>query len=76
MCMPPGRGGKKCQLIEQTQRHGNAYANTSARLVPLIAEALPYVQATAEAEHLLDGFGPRKVLPMDELVKRMKEVIG
>lgn len=46
------------------------------RIFPLIIEALPHVQATAEAEHMLDGFGQRKELPVDELVKRMKSVLS
>lgn len=47
-----------------------------AWLFPLVRSALPYIEAQAQAEHMLDGFGPQEELPVDELVKRMKEVIG
>lgn len=46
-------------------------------LAVIIAEALPHVQAAADEENMLDGrIGPRKMLPADELVQRMKSVLG
>lgn len=38
----------------------------------LIRECAPIVIATAEAEHLLDGFGPRRKRPLDALAERIK----
>lgn len=40
-----------------------------------LAEALPHVESSANAEHMLDGFGPRQERPVDDLVRRMKEII-
>lgn len=43
-------------------------------LMPLLQMAAPHVYASAGAEHMLDGFKPKK-LPIDELVNRIRDVV-
>lgn len=44
-------------------------------LMPLLIEAMPHVMGSHGADHLLDGFRPRR-RPIDDLVERLQEVIG
>jgi len=45
-------------------------------ILPLLRRALPLVEATAEASHLVDGFGPRDKNNHDRLVDLIVSVIG
>lgn len=42
--------------------------------MPLLEMSAPHVFASASADHMLDGFSPRRH-PIDELVDRIKAVI-
>lgn len=44
-------------------------------LMPLLEKAAPHVYASAGANHMLDGFKPRR-RPIDELVEQIKAVIS
>lgn len=53
-------------------RHYDCALRELARLRALLVECEPIVTSSAQAEHLLDGFKPRR-RPMDDLLERMKE---
>ena len=51
------------------------FRNREEELEFLLEVTLPYIEAQAGAEHMLDGFGPRQERPIDKLVERITYVI-
>lgn len=51
-------------------------AERLADLHHLLARCLPIVQAHCEAEHMLDGFGPRRPRASDALLAHLREECG
>lgn len=43
-------------------------------LIPILKKCYPYIYSQAAAEHMLDGFSPKKH-GIDKLVKRIEEII-
>lgn len=58
---------KNWQMYESAER--------LEELHELLELCFPHVQASAQAEHILDGFGPRHELPIDVLVQRVKTAL-
>jgi hypothetical protein len=42
-------------------------------LWPLLTDAAAHVEATNEAEHMTDGFGPKRARASDRLLERLRE---
>lgn len=53
-----------CECCEQA-------ANVITYLLSIISDCRIDVAATNEAEHMMDGFGPRTEQPSDELLSRI-----
>ena len=58
---------------ETTFKAGFLYA--CSMLIGLLRECAPHVYRTQEAEHMLDGFGPRSTRHFDVLADRLKEIL-
>jgi hypothetical protein len=67
------QSAKEIKLSGQYQTSAIVLADEVIRLRALLRECAPHVFATAKAEHMLDGFGTRKLRANDNLAERLRK---
>lgn len=61
---------------KQSMEMADMRSAENCKLRAALKAARIHVYATAEADHMMDGFGPRKVRPSDELLAHIDDVLG